>query len=130
LKKYDIEHIGICVDKPIEMANWYKDVLGFNIKFAEQDDEKGVAFITDANDKVLIELGKIPNVAPLCRKVDHHLQLHIALKSENPDEEAKYLISKGAKFIEKCPITLPGDNLIVLYDPWGNCIQLAKRKTS
>jgi hypothetical protein len=127
MKKFEIEHIGICVEKPIEMANWYQETLGFNIKFSAQDKEKAVAFLTDSNDKVMLELGKIPNVLPLARGLSHHLQLHIALRSEDPDLDSKYLVSKGATFIEKCPIKRPGENLVVLSDPWGNTIQLAKR---
>jgi catechol-2,3-dioxygenase len=127
MKKFEMEHIGICVEKPIEMANWYQDVLGFNIKFAAQDEEKAVAFITDSSDKVMLEFGKIPNVLPLTNKLDHHLQLHIALRSDNPDKDAKYLMSMGATFIEKCPIKRSGENLIALRDPWGNTIELAKR---
>ena len=65
MKKYEIEHIGIAVDKPIEMANWYQETLGFIIKFSAQDEEKGVAFLTDSSDNVMLELGKIPNVSPL-----------------------------------------------------------------
>lgn len=129
MKKYEIEHIGICVEKPIEMANWYRDALGFNIKFSAEDNEKGVAFLTDGSDRVMLELGKIPDVSPLTSRIDHHLQLHIALRSENPDEDAQYLVSKGAIFIEKCPIKRPGENLIVLGDPWGNTIQLVKRSS-
>jgi hypothetical protein len=75
----------------------------------------------------MLELGKIPNVLPLTNKLDHHLQLHIALRSEDPDRDAEYLVSKGAKFIEKCSIKRPGENLIVLSDPWGDTIQLVKR---
>lgn len=127
MKKYEIEHIGISVDKPIEMANWYQETLGFNIKFFEEDAEKGVAFLTDCDDKVMLEFGKIPNVLPLTEIINHHLQLHIALKSEDPDKDAEYMVSKGATFIEKCPIRRPGENLIVLSDPWGNTIQLVKR---
>ena len=127
MKKYEIEHIGICVEKPLEMAKWYQETLGFNIKFSAQDDENGVAFITDGSDKVMLELGKVPNVLPLTKGISHHLQLHIALRSEDPDKEAEYLVSKGASFIEKCPIKRPGENLIVLSDPWGNTIQLVKR---
>jgi catechol 2,3-dioxygenase-like lactoylglutathione lyase family enzyme len=129
MKKYEIEHIGITVTEPVEMANWYQDVLGFKIVFSGQDKEKGVAFLTDSSGKVMLEFGRVPNVSPLSDKTDHHLQLHIALKSEDPDEEAKYLVSKGATFIEKSPVTLPGDNLIVLRDPWGNTIQLSKRNS-
>ena len=127
MKKYEIEHIGIAVEKPIEMANWYRDTLGFNIKFSAEDEEKSVAFLTDGSDRVMLEFGELPNVSPLASRTDHHLQLHIALKSDDPDREAEFLVSKGAKFIEKCPIRMPGENLIVLSDPWGNTIQLVKR---
>ena len=127
MKKYDIEHIGIAVEKPIEMAKWYRDTLGFDIKFSAEYEEKGVAFLTDGSDRVMLELGKVPDVLPLTEGMSHHLQLHIALKSDDPDREAEFLVSKGAKFIEKCPIRMPGENLIVLSDPWCNTIQLAKR---
>jgi catechol-2,3-dioxygenase len=56
VKNYEIEHIGISVDKPIEMANWYREVLGFKIKFSAKDDEKAMAFITDFDEKVTVEL--------------------------------------------------------------------------
>jgi catechol-2,3-dioxygenase len=127
MKKFEIEHIGISVEKPIEMAKWYQETLGFNIKFSAEDEEKGVAFLTDSSDKVMLELGKIPDVSPLVDRLNHHLQLHIALTSVDPDKDAEYLVSKGATFIEKCPIKRPGENLIVLSDPWGNTIQLVKR---
>ncbi len=101
--------------------------MGFNIRFSAQDEEKGVAFLTDGSDRIMLEFGRVPDVLPLAEGISHHLQLHIALKSEDPDKEAEYLVSKGAAFIEKCPIKRPGENLIVLSDPWGNTIQLVKR---
>lgn len=127
MKAYEIEHIGIAVEKPIEMSNWYRDTLGFNIKFSAEDEEKGVAFLTDCSGRVMLELGKVPDVLPLTKGMSHHLQLHIALKSDDPDKEAEFLVSMGAKFIEKCPIRRPGENQIVLSDPWGNTIKLVKR---
>jgi Predicted ring-cleavage extradiol dioxygenase len=127
--KYSIEHIGIAVEKPIEMARWYKEVLGFEIKFSGEDSEKAVAFVADADNKVMLELGKVPGVKPLRNSTSHHLQFHIALKSEDPDEDAKHLVQNGAKFVEKCPIARAGDYLVVLEDPWGNCIQLSKRNS-
>ena len=127
MKRYDIEHVGIAVKEPVQMAIWYRDILGFNIKFSAQDDDLAVAFITDGGDKVMLELGRIPDVLPLTEVVSHHLQLHIALKSEDPEKDAEYLVSKGAGFIEKCPLSRPGDDLVVLSDPWGNTLQLARR---
>ncbi len=126
-KEFDIEHIGIIVNEPEKMAYWYKEVLGFNIIVAKEDSEKGMAFVTDAGSKVMLEFGKIPGVAPLALKVNHQAQLHIALKSDDPDRDTEYLISKGAAFIEKCAATLPGDNIVMLKDPWGNTLQLVKR---
>jgi hypothetical protein len=64
MKKFEIDHIGISVDKPIEMANWYHETLGFNIKFSAEDEEKGVAFLIDCSDKVMLELGKIQMSCP------------------------------------------------------------------
>ncbi len=95
MKKYEIEHIGISVKNPIEMANWYRETLGFNIKFSAEDEEKGVTFLTDGSDRVMLELGKIPNISPLTAELSHHLQLHIALRSEDPDKNAEYLVSRA-----------------------------------
>jgi hypothetical protein len=127
MRKYEIEHIGISVEKPIEMANWYHETLGFNIKFSAEDVEKAVTILTDCSDKVTLEFGKIPDVLPLTKGLSHHLQLHIALRSDDPEKDADFLVSKGATFIERCPIKLPGENLLILSDPWGNTIQLVKR---
>lgn len=127
--KHSIEHIGIAVEKPIEMARWYRDVLGFEIKLSGEDSEKAVAFVIDTENKVMLEFGKVPGVKPLRNSTSHHLQFHIALKSEDPDKDAENLVHSGAKFIEKCPITRAGDYLVVLEDPWGNCIQLSKRNS-
>jgi catechol-2,3-dioxygenase len=119
MNKYDIEHIGICVEKPVEMANWYRDVLGFNIKFCAEDEEKGGAFLTDGSDKVMLELGKIPDVLPLAGRLNHHLQLHIALKSEDPDRDAQYLVSKGATIHRKMPYQAAWRELDSLERPLG-----------
>ena len=127
MKPFKIEHIGICVEKPLAMAEWYRDVLGFTIIFSAQDNEKGVAFLKDCEGKIMFEFGQIPDVNPLSSRLNHHLQLHIAFVSDDPEKDAEYLVSQGAVFIEKCPITLPGELLIALRDPWGNTLQLVKR---
>jgi len=129
LKHYNIEHIGIIVKEPVAMGHWYKKVMGFNIRFEAQDEEKAVAFVTDSSEKVMLEFGKVPDVSPLSRQTDHHLQFHIAVESNDPENDVEHFVSNGARFIEKCPLSRPGDYLIVLEDPWGNCIQLVKRES-
>jgi len=127
MKIFEIEHIGLSVKDPIEMAKCYEQDLGFVTPFSAQDGEKAVAFIEDGSGKTVLELGKIPDVPALAEDICHHLELHIALKSDDPARDAEFLEANGAKFIEECPIRLPGDDLIVMRDPWGNTLQLAKR---
>jgi len=91
-------------------------VLGFNIKLSSENDDKdkSVAFITDKDNNVMMEVGKLLNIAPLSSRIDHHLQFHIALKSNNPDEDMEYLIQNGATFIARCPVK----------KNWGNSISI------
>ncbi|MFH2138032.1 MAG: VOC family protein [Candidatus Omnitrophota bacterium] len=127
MNQYSIEHIGIAVDDPLAMAQWYEENLGYIIKFSEGNKEKGVAFISDASGKVTFELLKVPEVKSARTDLTHRLQVHVGVFSENPDEEARTLEAKGAKFVERCTLTLPGDYLVILEDPWGNYIQLVRR---
>ena len=126
---YVIEHIGISVSEPIEMASWYQRVLGFEIIFSDQDSEKAVVFICDVNKSVVLELGQIPNVTPLRDRIDHHLQFHIALKSDDPDLDLNRLLQNGAKFIEKCPITRDGDYCNCVGRSMGQLHSVGKTST-
>jgi catechol 2,3-dioxygenase-like lactoylglutathione lyase family enzyme len=130
MKEFDIEHIGVCVSDPLAMAAWYRETLGFKIKLSGGDGEKAVAFVTDSSGKVMLEFGKLPGIGPLSKKLDHHLQFHVALKSDDPEADGKAIVEKGGELIEKSPVTMPGDLLLTYRDPWGNCIQLAKRGKS
>lgn len=124
---YRIEHIGLCVSDPVAMAEWYQRVLGFNIVFSGADQEKAVAFVTDGSGHCMLELGRLPGIVPLHEVQTHPLQLHIALASDNPRQDADYLIANGATFVEEATFKRPGDELLLLRDPWGNSLQLAKR---
>ena len=130
MRNYSIEHIGISVEDPIAIGEWYRDVLGFRIKYSGKDDDKAVSFITDNNENIIIELGRLPQIDSLSKRINHHLQFHIALKSDDPDLDKDFLIENGATFIEKSPVTREDDYLLTFNDPWGNCIQLAKRKNN
>ena len=127
--KYQIEHIGFSVKAPAEMAKWYRKTLGFNIKKCVSNEYASVAFIEESNGNTTLELFKIPETTPLKDHLSHHLQFHIAFQCQDPDSAADYLVKQGASFIEKCPRKMAGDYLVVLNDPWGNCIQFVRRKS-
>ncbi len=67
MKQFTIEHIGLLVQEPVNMARWYNEVLGFHIQLSSQHDdaEKSVAFVTDAHDNVMLEFGKLPAISPI-----------------------------------------------------------------
>lgn len=126
MRRFEIEHIGIAVTDPLAMGRWYRDVLGLDIRLSGGDEEKSVSFVSDANGAML-ELFRIPTVEPVAPMLSHHLQIHIALVSDDFEADGNWLVANGARFIEKCPTAMPGDFLMVYHDPWGNCLQLARR---
>lgn len=92
-----IEHIGICVPAPISMGNWYRDHLGFRMLCSGGDDAEGVSFIIDSADKTVLELGKLAEGPPLDPRSLVPLQLHIAIKCDDPAAEAQRLVAAGAE---------------------------------
>jgi len=124
---FSVEHVGILVPEPLATAAWYQRVLGFEVLCSAEDAKNAVAFVCDAGHRVVLELGRVGDIEPLAARTSHHLQLHVALASDDPERDAAYLVEHGARFIERCPVTRTGDLLVVVEDPWGICIQLAKR---
>lgn len=121
-----IEHIGITVKNPFEMAEWYVKNLGFEIKRQNGTADNGMVFISDKNGTI-IEIIKAPGLKSTCDLLESSTQLHIAFKSDNPYEDSKKLQKCGAEFVGECPVKVGADILLMMKDPWGNTIQLAKR---
>ena len=122
-----IEHIGLSVSKPISMANWYVEHLGFIIRRQDGNDQKGLAFISDPEQETMLELFDNNVTPPLG---SYHLSpaaVHIAITSQDPDADMQRLIKAGAVYIEGDSKKATGDVLVLLRDPWGNTIQLARR---
>jgi hypothetical protein len=123
-----IEHIGLCVEAPISMGNWYRDHLGFKLLRQAGDDNDGVSFVAGDNGTV-IELCKIPEGLPLEPRLWTPLQLHLAVECELPSAEAERLVSAGAALVGESPRnSYPGEKILV-RDPWGFVLQLVNRKT-
>jgi catechol 2,3-dioxygenase-like lactoylglutathione lyase family enzyme len=127
---FTIEHIGIVVPDAAKMAEWYRDVLGFTVRSSNVNGENAGAFIVEADGKVMLELCQLSGVRPLREKLNHPLQFHLAFKSSNPDADAELLQQNGAKLIEKSAAAPGANYFILLEDPWGNSLQLAKRVKS
>ena len=87
-----------------------------------------IHFIADANGRVVIEIynntaDPIPDYASM-----HPLRFHIAFLADDPDGIRAALEAAGATFVEEQK-TPDGSRLLMLRDPWGLPLQLAKRAT-
>jgi glyoxylase I family protein len=122
-----IEHIGLSVSKPISMANWYVEHLGFIIRRQDGNDQKGLAFISDPEQETMLELFDNNVTPPLVSYALSPAAVHIAINSHDPDADMQRLIKAGAVHLEGDPKKATGDVLVLLRDPWGMTIQLAKR---
>ncbi len=123
-----LEHIGLAVPAAQAMADWYVQHLGFSARFRGGDDRDGVAFVSDPQQDVMLELISNPVVPPPDWKEWAPLTLHFAFRSADPLADAARLEAAGASFIERNARTPnTGDILILMRDPWGNVIQLVKR---
>jgi glyoxylase I family protein len=123
----NIEHIGIVVADALEMAAWYKRVLGFDILTSSQGGGCAGAFISDTAKRVVLELIANPGISPLVGHIDNPVQLHIALASDDLAADIARLVAEGAVQVSEPSVTPDGDTLALLKDPWGHCLQLAKR---
>ena len=123
-----IEHIGLCVKEPISMANWYVANLGWVIRRTNGTDQKGLAFVSDPAQETMLELFSNGFTPPLDPAAMSPLMLHIAVKSSDPVADLARLVKAGALYVEGDPKPASGDALVLLRDPWGMVIQLARRQ--
>ena len=126
MKRFSIEHIGITTSDPVAAAAWYRDVLGFEVLHLSEGTRTTNAFLRAANGTVL-ELWEQTGLSAVSDRLTDPLELHLALKSDHPADDAAYLMAHGATPFADPPVTPGGDKTIALRDPWGNCIQLARR---
>ena len=122
-----IEHIGLSVKDPISMANWYVANLGFVIRRTNGTDQKGLAFISDPSQETMLELFNNNVTPPLDPAAMSPLIVHIAVKSSDPEADLQRLVKAGCVYVEGDPKATTSDVLVLLRDPWGMVIQLAKR---
>jgi glyoxylase I family protein len=124
-----VEHIGVEVTKPFEMAKWYTENLGFKVIYSSEGEAKSnpMVFISDGTGETVFEFFRDPAIRPLCDELSDIAQLHIAVMSDDPDADRDRLAAAGAQYVGKLPTPREGEILISMKDPFGNMIQLVRR---
>ncbi len=123
-----IEHIGIQVEDPAAMADWYMANLGFSCRRAA-DAPVPVRFIADDSGRVMLEIYRNPTVAVPVYSAADPLTLHVAFICDDVQGTVTRLIAAGATVFSAPQKAPNGDELAILRDPWGLPIQLAHRGT-
>lgn len=120
-----IEHFAINVEEPGAVASWYVEHLGFTIK-KKVEEPPHMHFLSDSSGDVMIEIynnsaSPVPDYGAM-----NPLTFHLALVSEDPEQDKKRLIKAGASLVDDSMLD-DGSHLVMLRDPWGLALQLCKR---
>ena len=122
----NIEHVALNHPDPVNAAKWYAEHLGMRIVRAA-DTSPFIHFLADTAGHGLIELYNNPSAAIPDYPSQSPLILHIAFAVEDMDGTIAKLQAAGATREGDVAKNDQGDELAMLRDPWGVCIQLAKR---
>jgi catechol 2,3-dioxygenase-like lactoylglutathione lyase family enzyme len=119
------EHLAINVADPVAVAAWYVAHLGMEI-VRRGDAPVHMHFLVDASRRAMIEI-YCNAAAPTDAYRDMHpAQLHVAFTSADPEADTARLVAAGAMLVEHLH-GADGSHLVMLRDPWGLPLQLARR---
>ena len=119
------EHIGINVQDPVKMADWWVKNLDMKIK-RQGEPPVSMRFLSDTDENMMIEIyHNPPEAVPEYASMDP-LLLHIAFKVDDVKAIQDKLIAAGAT-LHSYQVTPDGDEILILRDPWGVPIQFVKR---
>ncbi len=121
-----IEHFALQVPDPVAMAEWYVQHLGCTIARAGGAPSRG-RFLKDSSGSVMLEVYKNPQVPVPDYTGMSPLLLHLAFISAAPAADRGRLLKAGATLAEDLSTSPTGDQFVMLRDPWGIPLQLAKR---
>jgi catechol 2,3-dioxygenase-like lactoylglutathione lyase family enzyme len=121
-----IEHCAYQVEDPVAAADWYCNNLGMVLKRGHQD-RPWVRFLADDAGAVMLEFYNHPKVPVPNYRAQDPLICHIAFLADDLAATRDRLVAAGATLDTDTIKTIDGDELVMLRDPWGVPLQLAKR---
>jgi glyoxylase I family protein len=123
----NLEHVAINVADTLALVEWYTTHLEMKVVRGSTEPPY-VHFLADKGGRCMLEIYSNP-AAPLPEYQSMPpLMLHFAFAVEDMAASRERLIAAGATAEGEITPTSSGDQLAMLRDPWGICIQLVKRK--
>jgi glyoxylase I family protein len=121
-----IEHVALQVPDALATARWYVEHLGLTVKMRGVEPPYG-HFLADDGDAVMLEIYSFADVPTPHYASQEPRQLHLAFVSKNLTDDVQRLVAAGATRVSGPESTPKGDEIAMLRDPWGVCIQLVRR---
>lgn len=122
-----VEHVAFNVEDPLEMARWYVEHLGFEVRRRVME-APWAHFLVDSSGSMMFEIYGNRDVPTSDYRSMHPGTLHLAFVSDDIQADIDRLTAAGAQ--QEGDITdLPGgDTMAFVRDPWGITLQLVKRR--
>ena len=121
-----VEHVAFNVEEPLEMARWYCEHLGFEVKRRVME-APWAHFLIDSTGNTMLEIYGNKNIPVPDYRNMHPGLLHLAFVSDDIAADVARLCAVGAT-CEGGIAPLPGgDMMAFVRDPWGFVLQLVKR---
>ena len=117
-----IEHTAIAAKDIVALADWYVDMLGFEINYKSA----GAIFVR-AENGTMLELIHADGDRPASTMKTPGIR-HLALTVEDFDTAYVRLNARGIHFITE-PIENKGNRVVFFTDPEGNILHLLQRAT-
>jgi len=123
-----LEHVALNVADPVAFARWYVKNLGFRV-VRSSGAPQFAHFMADASGSVLLEVYLNARVRIPDYFTWYPANFHIAFASEDVRADRDRLLRAGASLVADVsgPARPGEDEVVMLRDPWGVPIQLAKR---
>ena len=121
-----LEHVALNHPDPAKAAQWYADNLEMQIVRAT-DSSPFIHFLADKAGEGLIEFYNNPKAPVPDYASQSPLVLHIAFSVEDFEGTIARLQGAGATVESEGTKNSRGDELAMVRDPWGVCLQLVKR---
>jgi glyoxylase I family protein len=122
----NIEHIALNVSDPVALADWWVQHLGMRV-VRQVDGPPFTRFLADGAGRTVLEVYRqevaaVPDYAAM-----HPMMLHVAFLSGDVKADHRRLLAAGASDASQPALASNGDELAIVRDPWGVCVQLVKR---
>ena len=121
-----VEHFALQVPDPVAMADWYVKHLGCSVARSSGPPGHG-RFLLDGAGAVMLEVYRNPQVPVPDYPHMNPVLMHLAFISGDLAADRDRLLKAGAKLVEDLITSPAGDQFVMVRDPWGIPLQLAKR---